>query len=195
MFRNMASKVNPSCGGFHFIIPSLSLLYVSNSHCFLHMFLGRIRNALSRLRWSRCKGTVCVGWLWRDSPAIALGQDSESDALRNALQSQGLGTEWSSHSLRLAFTSCLWTAGSVGNLGDTRRVGGIRCLSTGSPFHFLICDSKRLLMTTEYFTLWEICSFCFCFCPHWMFLSALCEEGIGNYRAIHLHPHNFRQIL
>lgn len=53
---------------------------------------------------------------------------------------------------------------------------------------------KGLLITTEYFTLWESGSFCFCFCPHWMFLSAPCE-GTGNYRAIHLNLHNFRQIL
>lgn len=59
------------------------------------------------------------------------------------------------------------------------------------------CHSKELffpLMKTEHFTLWEICSFCLCFCPHRMFLSAPCK-GTGNYRALHLHPHDSRQIL
>lgn len=82
----------------------------------------------------------------------------------------------------------------VGNFRDMCLLGGVRFSSVGSPPRFLVCYSKGLFMTTEYLTLWEICSFCFCFCPHRMFLSAPCE-GTGNYRAIHLHPHNFRQIL
>lgn len=60
-------------------------------------------------------------------------------------------------------------------------------------FSFSRLLRQRARMTTEHFTLWETCSFC-CFCPHRMFLSAPCE-GTGNYRAIHLHPHTFRQIL
>lgn len=82
MFRNMANKVNPSCGGIHFIIPWLSLLYISNFHCFLHMFLGRIRNALCLLRagWGecRCKRAICGGWFWQYSPAVTLGHGDES---------------------------------------------------------------------------------------------------------------------
>lgn len=99
------------------------------------------------------------------------------------------------HNQALAFVPCLMNSWLlVGNCKDMCLLGGVCFSSIGSPLHFLICYSKGLFMTTEDFTLWEICSFCFCFCPHRMFLSAPCE-GTGNYRAIHLHPHNFRQIL
>lgn len=99
MFRNMANKVNPSCGGIHFIIPWLSLLYISNFHCFLHMFLGRIRNALCLLRagWGecRCKRAICGGWFWQYSPAVTLGHGDESHDLTHALQPQRWGMGWS----------------------------------------------------------------------------------------------------
>lgn len=104
-------------------------------------------------------------------------------------------TVGAAHSHTLAFIPCLTDSRLlVGNFRDMCLLGGNCFSSVGSPLHFLICYSKGLFMTTEYFNLWEICSFCFCFCPHRMFLSAPCE-GTGNYRAIHLHPHNFRQIL
>lgn len=97
--------------------------------------------------------------------------------------------------LTVAFLPCLTNSCLlVGNFGEMCLLGGI-CFSTiSSPFHFLVCYGKGLLITTQYFTLWESGSFCFCFCPHRMFLSAPCE-GTGNYRAIHLNLHNFRQIL
>lgn len=89
-------------------------------------------------------------------------------------------------------THRLWSLLLVGTCQDMCLLGRISFSSVGSPLHFLICYNKGLFMTREYLTLWEICSFCFC--PHRMFLSAPCE-GTGNYRAIHLHPRNFRQIL
>ena len=85
MFRNVVLRVNPSCGGTHAIIPWLNLLYVSNFHCVLHMFLGRIRNALTLLkaglRECRSEGAAGVGWSRHDTPTVTLRQGSESDAL------------------------------------------------------------------------------------------------------------------
>lgn len=82
----------------------------------------------------------------------------------------------------------------VGNSGSISLLGGICHSAVGSPLRSFTYHSKGLFMKTEHFPLWEICSFCLCFCPHRMFLSAPCK-GTGNYRAVHLHPHNFRQIL
>lgn len=97
------------------------------------------------------------------------------------------------HNHTLTFVPCLMSSWVlVGNFKDKCLLGGTCFSSIGSPLRFLLCYSKGLFMTTEDFTLWEMCSFCFCL--HRMFLSAP-REGTGNYRAIHLHPHNFRQIL
>lgn len=84
----------------------------------------------------------------------------------------------------------------VGNSGSISLLGGISRSAVGSPLRSFTCHSKGLFffMKTEHFPPWEICSFCLCFCPHRMFLSAPCK-GTGNSRAVHLHPRNFRQIL
>lgn len=125
-----------------------------------------------------------------------MGQGNGSHALKDALQSQRWGEQWSRPSPHCSISSLFNQQLSPG--GKLRRDVPIRrylLLYYQLSFSFSrLLYGKGLLITTEYFTLWESGSFCFCFCPHRMFLSAPCE-GTGNYRAIHLNLHNFRQIL
>lgn len=94
----------------------------------------------------------------------------------------------------LAFVPGLRTAGSWWETWEICACEDYLLVFSEFSFSFSRLLQQGAPMTTEYFTLQEICSFCFCFCPHRMFLSAPCK-GTSNYRAIHLHPHNFRQIL
>lgn len=142
----------------------------------------------------RCKGAVCAGDS-DHSPAVTLGHSYESDACVMFCSPSTKLQNGADHNHTPAFIPCLMNSSLlVGNFGDMCLLRGVCLTSIGSPFHSLIFHGKRLLMKTEYFTLWEICSSCLCFCPHRMFLSAPCK-GTGNYRAIRLPPHNYRQIL
>lgn len=186
-------------GGIHLKTPWLNLLYVSNFHCFLSMFLGRIRMhwASSEQVWVRAAAQELFVQGDSDMPALLSHRATAPTAMlfrAHCSPSTGL---WNGghHSHAPAFVPCLMNSWPlVGNLGEMCLLGGVCLSSTGSPFHFLVCYSKGLFMRTEYFTPWEICSFCLCFCSHRMFSSAPCE-GTGNYWAMHLHPHNSRRIL
>lgn len=157
MFRNMVLRVNPSCGGTHAIIPWLNLLYVSNFHCVLHMFLGRIRNALSLLkaglRECRSEGAAGVGWSRHDTPTVTLRQGSESDAFYNGLQPQHWGMDGAAHVHAPAFVShlmSLWLL--VGNFRDRHLLGGMYPLLTS--LHRFFSFSFSRLLQQGYF-LWQ----------------------------------------
>lgn len=138
---------------------------------------------------------MSAGGFGHDRQAVTRAHGRESEALARSLQPQRWGLE------QLAGQSP--TSALAPGVNEQSAPGGkpwryvpVRgCLLVIYRFSFS-CSRllrQRARMTTGHFTLWATCSFC-CFCPHRMFLSAPCE-GTGNYRAIHLHPHPFRQIL
>ena len=125
MFRNVVLRVNPSCGGTHAIIPWLNLLYVSNFHCVLFMFLGRLRNALSLLRAGlrerRSEGQPAQG-----DPGMTSGRPHRARAVKARLVPQHCGVDGAAPVRVLAFVSHLMSIWLLaGNFGDRHLLGGI----------------------------------------------------------------------
>lgn len=68
VFRNVAIKVNPSHGGIHFIIPWLSLLYISNSIAFSTCFEEGLE-----MHWASAE----QAWVNADAKELMAQDDSD----------------------------------------------------------------------------------------------------------------------